>query len=388
MSHQTDPDAAANLIRQKLAGLYVDEPVAADELRESKQVSNRSKHQQYMYDLSNSGKSLAEIQTAWHKYYQDLPDNEKHQVWQEFYREYDKQKASNSAVAKTPEVKSGNPIYHSIAKPKAVHYDHEPVARQTVATLRKQIVKHVVKKAKVPPKEHLKSLGFGLMCGFIALIVFLFGFFNERFIAPFITPSRSVSNAPIIIDSATAPAGADPIIIIPKINVQIPVIYTEPSIDEHAVQSALENGVLHYANTPSPGEKGNGVIFGHSSNNIFNKGKYKFAFVLLKRLEPGDTFTLQKDSRRYVYKVYERKIVSPNDLSVLGSQPSKIATMTLITCDPPGTSINRMIVFGEQISPDPANNKASSATGDKTVPTILPSNAPSLWSHLFDWLSR
>jgi uncharacterized Rmd1/YagE family protein len=41
-----------------------------------------------MYDLSHSGKSLAEIQTAWHQYYVNLPNDEKHQVWQEFYANY------------------------------------------------------------------------------------------------------------------------------------------------------------------------------------------------------------------------------------------------------------------------------------------------------------
>ena len=33
-----------------------------------------------------------------------------------------------------------------------------------------------------------------------------------------------------------------------------------------------------------------------SSNNILNKGKYKFAFVLLKQLESGDTFMIQYKS--------------------------------------------------------------------------------------------
>jgi hypothetical protein len=39
-----------------------------------------------MYELTTSGKSLADIQTQWHEYYVGLPDNEKHQVWQEFYK--------------------------------------------------------------------------------------------------------------------------------------------------------------------------------------------------------------------------------------------------------------------------------------------------------------
>ncbi|HSX46743.1 MAG TPA: sortase, partial [Patescibacteria group bacterium] len=143
-----------------------------------------------------------------------------------------------------------------------------------------------------------------------------------------------------------------------------------------------ERGVVHYATTPNPGELGNGAIFGHSSNNILNKGKYKFAFVLLKRLEVGDTFMLQKDGKRYVYRVFDKKVVKPSEVDVLNHDYGKPATFSLITCDPPGTSLNRLVVTGEQITPDPATNVKSSATPSSQKPTILPSNSESLWHRL------
>lgn len=385
-----DPELAANIIRNKIDGMYKSEPSARLEIRESKTSENRSKHQKFMFDLTNSGKSLAEIQTAWHAYYQALPNDQKHDVWNEFYREYDKERVPNSSPRVIEaKMEPTNPIFDQ-QSPKIVQIPDATVSpkhqNRSVAAVKKQLIRYKTTNSKISTKDHLKSLGFGLVCGFIALVIFLFGFFNERFIAPFISPSKDVSNAPLIIDGQTAAAGSEPIITIPKINVQIPVIYTEPSVEENAVQAALENGVLHYANTAKPGEKGNGVIFGHSSNNIFNKGKYKFAFVLLKQLEAGDTLTLQKDGKRYVYKVYDKKVVSPNDLSVLSSQPGKIATVTLITCDPPGTTVNRMVVFAEQITPDPNTNVASTATLNN-LPVILPSNAPTLWNRFYDWVT-
>ena len=221
--------------------------------------------------------------------------------------------------------------------------------------------------------------------GSLVVLVLLFGFFNDRFIAPFITPSRSVSSTPILIDSNTA-VGPEPKVIIPKINVEIPVVYDEPSIQEDAIQAALERGVVHYATTPDPGQKGNAVIFGHSSNNLLNQGKYKFAFVLLNRLENGDTFYLNKDGVRYAYRIFEKKIVSPTEIGVLGTT-SKPDTATLITCDPPGTSTNRLVVIGEQISPDPTANKASTATNSNNQTTIIPSNAPSLWQRIKEFFS-
>ena len=76
---------AVNLIRNKVAQLYDAEPSAEAEEQEIAIVGAESKHQQFISQLMKSGKSLVEIQTAWHQYYQSLPDHEKHEVWQEFY---------------------------------------------------------------------------------------------------------------------------------------------------------------------------------------------------------------------------------------------------------------------------------------------------------------
>src|ERR1019366_3932776 len=84
-SSPPDAEAAADVIRQKVARVFADEPAAEPELAEAESVSKRSKHQQFMYKLGTSGQDLAAIQTKWHDYYQGLSDDEKRQVWQEFY---------------------------------------------------------------------------------------------------------------------------------------------------------------------------------------------------------------------------------------------------------------------------------------------------------------
>ena len=370
-------DLAAEVIRQKIQALYGDtpkpdlekkEPNAQLEQAEAQQPGHHSKHQKFMSDLSHSGKSLPEIQTTWHQYYVGLPDHEKHQVWQEFY--------SESAKAKQPGSQA--------------HPTHQPAAKKhvprTTGQVKKQMLGHVTGRGKLKAKHHIQSIVFGMGIGSFAVMILLFGFFNERIIAPFITPSRTVSNTPIISDTSSPVSGA-PEVIIPKINVEIPVVYSQASVNEADVENSLQDGVVHYATTPSPGEQGNAVFFGHSSNNILNKGKYKFAFVLLNRLQIGDTFTLTKDGKRYVYQIFDRKVVKPTDVSVLGTT-SKPDTATLITCDPPGTSLNRLIVVGEQISPSTATNVASTAVQSAAKPAILPSNAPSLWQHITSWFSH
>jgi LPXTG-site transpeptidase (sortase) family protein len=130
-----------------------------------------------------------------------------------------------------------------------------------------------------------------------------------------------------------------------------------------------------------PGETGNAAYFGHSSNNIFNKGKYKFAFVMLHTLVPGDTFYLTYNNKAYVYKVISRTVVDPSEVGVLGPVAGHAATATLITCDPPGTSLKRLIVVGEQISPDPSGNTQAAAPTQSVASSqsaSLPGNGPTL----------
>lgn len=379
-----DDDPAVELIRGKLDALYAEEPDAREEIEEVEQVVRpMSKHQKYMKDLADSGRSLAEIQTAWHEYYQRLPDVEKHEVWQEFYAEHEKSKEDAKKrieKAKTQPVAQPAEAQHHTTHPKPLHAKDIRSSRD----VKGQLLHKVNKRTKgVRSSHHFKALAFGLGMGSFVVLILMFSFFNERFITPFIRPSANVSATPIIVDpNNNGPVGPESKIIIPKINLEAPVVYDVPTIEEKDVQKGLENGVVHYITTPNPGEKGNSVIFGHSSSNILNKGKYKFAFILLKSLEPGDTFIIQKDGKRYVYKVYSKFVTDPKDLSVL-STLDRPSTMTLITCDPPGTSTNRLIIQAEQIFPDPASNKDSVISSADSKPKQLPSNSQSLWSRLF-----
>ncbi len=420
---QRQQDTAADLIRTKLHRLYGTEPDAQEEITEVAALpqATLSKHQQYMKSLSESGRSLAEIQTAWHEYYGALSDTGKHEVWQEFYSEHARvtQKAKHPAsevpaetednsTAKQKHTTESSPLTDN---PEPLTTIQHPISYNT-ATLRKKrgqklvpaiatpdtgtvndIRSHLLSKiqsrATIRKNPHVRALTFGLTMGTLTVFVLLFGFFNERFITPFIRPNTTVSATPIIVDpdASGGPVGPEAKIIIPKINVEAPVVYDVPSISEADVQKGLENGVVHYITTPNPGEKGNSVIFGHSSSNILNKGKYKFAFILLKSLEKEDTFIVQKDGKRYVYKVYNKFVTPPSDLSVLAAT-DRPATMTLITCDPPGTSTNRLIIQAEQIFPDPSVNAESSvqpAAAQNTQPVQLPSNSTSMWQRIKNW---
>jgi sortase A len=376
---------AAHVIRQKVADLYTDEPAAKQEIAEIAATGTHSKHQKYMQQLLDSGKGLAEIQTAWHNYYVGLPDTEKHAVWQEFYA--NQSQTAHAQATKKPAAPTKQPTQH--IKPKKVSGSIEqPKAAKprNVAEVKEHLVNTVTARGKLKKSHHVQSLLFGASMGLLVVLFLMFGFFNERFIAPFVTPSKQGSSTQIIVDPTnTAAVDPEPKIVIPKINVDVPVIYPD-STDEKTIQANLENGVVHYATTPVPGQNGNVVIVGHSSNNFLNKGKYKFAFVLLNRLEVGDLFYLTYNGKRYVYKVYERKIVKPTEVAVLGDT-GRPATATIITCDPPGTNTNRLVIVADQISPSISSNVAAApTTSAEPQAAIVPGNAQSLFSRLFSWL--
>lgn len=398
-------DAAADMIRKRIEDLYSDEPGAKEELKEIvKEEHKLSIHQQYLKDVQESAKSVAEVQTKWHEYYSALPEEEKHQVWHEFYAEQAKHSRYAQFATKQPEPEQKpQPLHDSMrsgnAPKKAVVSEHEistPSASskrvrdmRTSRELKKSIADRASAGGKLKPKHHFQSLFFGLGIGAVALLIMLFGLFNELVVAPFIQPSRNVSATPIILPTDGIAYTDESKVIIPKINVEIPIDYSLTSLSEDIVQKGLEKGVVHYPITSMPGEKGNSAYFGHSSNNIFNPGKYKFAFVLLSKLENGDMFYITHEGKAYAYKVFKKQIVNPDDTWVLGPVADKPVTATLITCDPPGTTRYRLVVWGEQISPDPATAAESSGTAPVTTDETaneLPGAPPSAWQRFKDWL--
>lgn len=410
-------------------------------------VVQRSKHQLYMNALKASGKTLAEIQTAWHNYYSGLTDTEKHEVWREFY-EADKKAAisaksdartepANSESSdlaanfkKSPTLESEVETFHpsdtsgesksSDATEGEKHGEktaHHTIAKKPTATTtqaageaddkpknsvpagineqadqklapdeKASLLKKLHKRVNVKARQQIHSLLFGLACGTVAVVVVLFGFFNEVIIAPFIQPSRTVNNTPIIIGTDGLAPTDKAEVIIPKINVEIPLDFSAKTLKEEDIQRGLENGVVHYPSTPLPGQVGNTSFFGHSSNNIFNSGKYKFAFVLLHELQIGDTFYLTRNGVAYAYQVFDKKVVEPNNVGILNPIAGKTATATLITCDPPGTTLRRLVVIGEQVSPAPGTNQPGGIqTAKEAGAKALPGNGPTLWQRFTKW---
>jgi len=242
------------------------------------------------------------------------------------------------------------------------------------------------KLAKMRSHRHWSTVRFAVMSFVVFLIIFNFQVIYSQALYLFASKSTQPTQQaqPVAVTpTATQPQAAEVVdaqnkIIIPKIGVNAPLVFPE-TIEEQAVLRALQDGVVHYSGTASPGQNGNSVLFGHSSNDVWEKGNFKFVFVLLEKLVVGDQYEIHFQSRKYVYMVEETKTVEPNDLTVLNQTSTPYST--LITCTPPGTSWKRFIVKAKQIAPTvqaPEVQTASTPTQPPTTATVLPSAAPTL----------
>ncbi len=133
-------------------------------------------------------------------------------------------------------------------------------------------------------------------------------------------------------------------LIIPKIGVEAPIIW---EVGDDQMDAKLLEGVVHYQNTALPDNEGNTFITGHSSYFPWSDSKYKDVFALLNKLEVGDQIYIQYHDKSFNYRVTDTKVVSPDEISVLDQTPGY--NVTLMTCVPVGTSLNRLIISAEEV---------------------------------------
>lgn len=106
----------------------------------------------------------------------------------------------------------------------------------------------------------------------------------------------------------------------------------------------LAKSLVHYLPQSLPGEYGNVVIFGHSTlPTLYNPQDYKTIFTYLPSLEKGDKILININEVEYEYEVYDLFVIDPSQVSVL-DQRTDASYLTLITCVPPGTYWQRLVV--------------------------------------------
>jgi len=144
------------------------------------------------------------------------------------------------------------------------------------------------------------------------------------------------------------PVNQDYTIIIEKIGVNAPIVPSVNVASRNDYLEALKHGVAEAAGSVHPGEVGNTYLFAHSALDFWDFGPYALVFTLLNRVEAGDRVVLFYRSQRYDYVVSSKEIVKGFNTEPLSRQYSE-PTLTLQTCDPPGTALNRLIVTAKLV---------------------------------------
>lgn len=361
VSPPTSRDAAADLMRQQIDTIY-DDPQPNEIAAVAPQAPVQQQQDPYEQTHSESedaraAEQSAAVQQHWQKY---------HSAWQQYYQMYYERYYQAQAQKHLIDTATENLGKRGEAK------QEELSEEQAVGELRNELLE----KVKVQSKKIRKSRHFmPAVVAVVVALVFVFLQYNQIIFANIMayTTPASLDTVNTYVDPSTDVAvGPAPLITIPKLAVQAPVVYDLTTLDETVVESKLEGGVVHYpirgANAV-PGEVGNSVFLGHSANDVFAPGNYKFVFLRLEQLQDGDYFYLNYNSKRYTYVVTGRKVITPSQVSELAITTDK-PIATLVTCVPVGTSANRLLIFGEQIAPDPSKATAQTTTPETNTQEI------------------
>ena len=146
-------------------------------------------------------------------------------------------------------------------------------------------------------------------------------------------------------------------IVIPTIGKNIPLIDIQQKkvewVDElnDIFMKELENGVIRYPGSAKPGDAGNSFIFGHSSNFPWMQWEYNDVFSLLDKVSYDDEIVVYYGQEKHIYKIRTKNVISPGDVSVLQNEVSDDRSkLTLMTCWPIGTTLNRLVLTWELIA--------------------------------------
>jgi sortase A len=138
-------------------------------------------------------------------------------------------------------------------------------------------------------------------------------------------------------------------IVIEKLGVNAPVVKDVPVTDEKAYTTALKGGVAHASVSDYPSEEpGNVYLFAHSALNFWDLGKYAKVFNLLRHLEIGDKVHVFFEGKDFEYEVMAKEVYKGWNTYPL-TRTTIEPLLTLQTCDPPGTTLNRLVVTAKLV---------------------------------------
>lgn len=368
---QQNQNATANVLRSQIDAMYGDNNVVAAPQPQT-QAQTQVQEDINPYDRTHDVHPQPQAE-QWKQY---------HSAWQTYYQKYYE---GYYAAQQTQAIGSATVKDSFFTQQTDLEATTEELNKdQALFELRQKLLGKVQDSAKkIRGSRHFIPI----IAALSVVLIFVFLQYNRVFIATvnaYVSPG-TISAQNIVIDpSGDTSVTADPRLIIPKINVDVPVIY-DVGNDYDSQMAAMTNGVAHFAVPGAlshPGQVGNTVLSGHSSNDLFDSGDYKFIFAQLEKMTVGDTVYANYQSKRYTYVVTKTEVVKPSEVNKL-VYPTTKPILTLITCTPLGTSRNRLLVTAEQVSPDPAIALEAPVDDGTTTDVSIPGSSPTFVERLF-----
>ncbi|MDR3207856.1 MAG: class D sortase [Oscillospiraceae bacterium] len=127
---------------------------------------------------------------------------------------------------------------------------------------------------------------------------------------------------------------------------KIPKLGTSVNIIAGTRQSQLVWGAGHVNGSPMPDQLGNVCIAGHRVTARMHPFRH------LELMAPGDYVFVQYQEHVYTYETISTFVVSNTDISVMHTVSEEPRLLTLITCHPPGSARQRLILRGRLILVD------------------------------------
>ena len=366
------------------------EQTLRSELIQKYNSENRSSLKQAPINLTKQTPDWQKYHSDWQNYYQ--------KYYSEYYAKAAQKYLENEKSKLSAQTASTNAYLSqdSIARTEAS-------AKQVEVSLRERIREKANSSFKLS-KRHKQFVP--IFAGVFSVLFVLFLQYNRLIFAPimaYIAPGNTKDTGITAIDPTVSEAPtADPRLLIPKLNVDVPVFFNI-SNDTATINNAMNHGVAQFkipGADAMPGQIGNLVISGHSAGDIYSNNQYKFIFSGLERLVDGDLIYVNYNSVRYTYKVYKRETVEPTNVAALVYKIDK-PILTLITCTPLGSDRYRLLVMAEQINPSYEQKETTEIANHETgtedngnaenktpSSSIMPANERSFFDRVWRWLTN
>ena len=157
--------------------------------------------------------------------------------------------------------------------------------------------------------------------------------------------ARFLSKNPIKLN----PVNTNFALVIEKIGVNAPIVANVSVSNEDVYKRALKEGVAHAISSDYPTKVPSNVfLFAHASLNFWEFGKYSTVFNLLRKLNYTDKIHIFYNGKDFVYEVANKEVVKGWNTNPI-TRPTIEPILTLQTCDPPGTTLNRYVVTAKLI---------------------------------------